>query len=136
MPVDRRLIRNLDLTVLITVLLLVLFGLAMVYSATHAAQSDPYYSLKKQVIGVVLGFLGLALIVLIDYHASERLHLVIYIVNILMLLSVLFLGRAVHGAKSWFSLGPLGLQPSEFAKVAVIVTLARHLTNKESLASA
>ena len=41
MPVDRRLIRNLDLTVLITVLLLVLFGLAMVYSATHAAQSDP-----------------------------------------------------------------------------------------------
>ena len=83
-----------------------------------------------------MALLGLVLIVLVDYHASERLHLVIYIGNILMLLFVLVLGREVHGAKSWFALGPLGFQPSEFAKVAVIVTLARHLANKESLSSA
>ncbi len=136
MPVDRRLIRNLDLTVLVTVLLLVLFGLAAVYSATHAAQSDPFFGLKKQLVGVVLGLLGMALLVLVDYHASERLHLLIYIGNILMLLSVLVFGREVHGARSWLGLGPFSLQPSEFAKVAVIVTLARHLANKESLASA
>ena len=139
MLVERRLLRNLDVTVLVTVLLLVLFGLAMVYSATHADPSlnhgDPFFVVKKQAAGVILGFLGMALIILIDYHASERFHLAIYVGNALFLLSVLFLGRETHGARSWLYIGPFSLQPSEFAKVAVIVTLARHLANKESMDS-
>ncbi|MGE5550861.1 MAG: rod shape-determining protein RodA [Bacteroidota bacterium] len=140
MLVERRLLRNLDLTVLVTVLLLVLMGLAMVFSATHANKAlnhgDPTFALKKQLVGVVLGFIGMALIILVDYHASERFHLIIYIGNALMLASVLLFGREVNGAKSWLYLGPFSsLQPSEFAKVAVIVTLARHLANKERLDS-
>ncbi|MGE5528622.1 MAG: rod shape-determining protein RodA [Patescibacteria group bacterium] len=137
MRVERRLIRNLDFTVLITVFILVLYGLAMVYSATHAnpnlPNGDQFYALKKQLMGVLLGLAGLAVIVLIDYHASERLHLFIYIGTLLLLGSVLLLGKEVNGARSWLSFGPFNLQPSEFAKVAVIVTLAGHLSRKESL---
>ncbi|MCL6614503.1 MAG: rod shape-determining protein RodA [Firmicutes bacterium] len=133
--IDRRLLRNLDHTVLVTVLLLVAFGLAMVYSATHASQADSLLTVKKQLVGVVLGFLGLTLIVLVDYHVSERLHLLVYLGNLLLLGAVLVFGKEVHGAKSWFAFGPFSFQPSEFAKVAVIVTLARHLDKKESLSS-
>ncbi|MGE5550973.1 MAG: rod shape-determining protein RodA [Bacteroidota bacterium] len=131
---ERRLLRNLDLTVLVTVLLLVLFGLAMVYSATHTLnQKDPFFATKRQLLGVILGFAGMALIILVDYHASERFHLAIYLGNLLMLGAVLIFGREVNGAKSWLDLGPIRFQPSEFAKVAAIVTLARHLANKEHL---
>jgi len=133
--IDRRLIRNLDYIVLVTVLLLVAFGLAMVYSATHASQADSLLTVKKQLVGVVLGFLGLTLIVLVDYHVSERFHLLVYLGNLLLLGAVLVFGKEVHGAKSWFAFGPFSFQPSEFAKVAVIVTLARHLDKKESLSS-
>ncbi|MGQ9778787.1 MAG: rod shape-determining protein RodA [Bacillota bacterium] len=126
-------LRHLDYTMLITVLLLVLFGLAMVYSATHTSQRDSLLTVKKQLVGVALGFLGMALIVLVDYHVSERFHLLIYFGNLLVLAAVLFLGKEVHGARSWFGFGPFGFQPSEFAKVAVIITLARHLDKKESL---
>lgn len=133
MLVERRLIKNIDFTVLITVILLVLIGLAMVYSASHATGS--MLDLRKQFIGVMLGFTGMIIIILIDYHAITRLKLAIYIGTILFLLAVLMLGRDIHGAKSWFSIGPFGLQPSEFAKVAVIITLAKYLANKESFAS-
>lgn len=131
---ERRLLRNLDLTVLVTVLLLVIFGLAMVYSATHTLnQKDPFFATKRQLLGVILGFVGMALMILVDYHVSERFHLAIYLGNLLMLGAVLIFGREVNGAKSWLDFGPIRFQPSEFAKVAVIVTLARHLANKEHL---
>lgn len=133
--IDRRLLRHLDYTVLVTVLLLVAFGLAMVYSATHDSRAESLLTVKKQLVGILLGFLGLVLIVFVDYHVSERFHLLVYFGNLLLLGAVLVFGKEVHGARSWFTFGPFSLQPSEFAKVAVIITLARHLDKKERLSS-
>ncbi|MEW5865472.1 MAG: rod shape-determining protein RodA [Bacillota bacterium] len=137
---ERRLLRNLDYSLVLAVLAMCFIGFAVVFSATRGgigqgSPPDALYFVKRQVTAFVIGTLLVGMILTMDYRLAERAHKVLYFVNVTMLVLVLVMGRRISGAQSWFRLGPLALQPSELAKVAVILTFARHLAEADDVAS-
>lgn len=136
---EHRLAKNLDYVLIASVAGLTLLGLVMIYSATRFNTSlnmgDPYFFVKKQAAAMFIGVVALLFILITDYRYFDRLASPIYLGNILLLLLVLGLGHRISGAQSWFRLGPFLMQPSEFAKIAVITTLASYLSRKQDLSS-
>ena len=133
---DRRLLKNLDFTLLSVVGLLIIVGLLLVYSATHAKieliMGDPFAFAKRQLVAVVMGIVVFGLLLFFDYRISDRMSQLLYIVNIIMLVMVLTpLGSVRNGAQSWL----FGFQPSEISKVLLIITFGKYLAEKESLQS-
>lgn len=119
---------RIDYTLLFLVLLLILWGLALLYSTSayngRVKFHDSAYYFKKQLFATSLGFLAMYLVSRTDYHRLMRLAPLLYGLSLLLSLAVLFFGDEYNGSKRWLSLGPLSFQPSEFAKAAVILFLA------------
>lgn len=113
---------------------LISIGLLMVYSATRV-NSDPYLYLQKQFISVIIGLIGMLVVFFLDYRLSDMAYHLLYVINLIMLGLVLIFGSKVNGATSWLNLGFMTIQPSEFAKLFVILTLSKHLSEKESMSS-
>jgi rod shape determining protein RodA len=127
---DRRVVRQLDPYLLGSTLVLCLFGLVMVYSTTRYG-FHPLALIRSQALHLVVGVLVAAVILVIDYRSLASGARALYVVNLLLLAAVLVAGRSSLGAQRWIGLGPLGqFQPSEFAKLAIVITLARHLTDR------
>lgn len=117
-----------DDTLLVTVLVLVIAGLGLLTSISayngNVKFHDSFYYLKKQGFATGLGLVGMAVISRIDYHRWIPLAVPGYLLSILLGVAVLLFGEEYNGSKRWLSLGPVSFQPSEFAKVAVIVFLS------------
>lgn len=130
---ERRLLKNFDWVFLILVFCLVLIGLAAVASATQFRLSDreTWLFVKKQLLWFAVAILALVFTVVIDYHWLIRWARIFYVVNIILLLAVKFFGRQALGAQRWLQIGPMDIQPSEFAKLFMIITLAAYLSRYE-----
>jgi rod shape determining protein RodA len=105
------------------------------YSSTRLAVttgSDPYFFVKRQSLWALLGFIFLTIIIFVDYHNLERYSKVIYFGAIILLIMVIFAGRSTYGARRWLAIGPFDFQPSEFAKIALIVFLADFLSKNKT----
>jgi rod shape determining protein RodA len=129
----KKLLKNLDYSLLAIVGILVFIGLMIVFSATHLkVAGNPYFYLIRQIGAGLIG-LGCAFALqFYDYRISDRISHILYGLNIILLLLVLSpLGKEVNGAKSWLFF----FQPAEFSKIILIVTLAKYLAEKESLNS-
>ena len=117
-----------DDTLLVTVLVLVIAGLVLLTSISayngNVKFHDSFYYLKKQGFATGLGLVGMAVVSRIDYHRWIPLAVPGYLLSILLGVAVLLFGEEYNGSKRWLSLGPGSFQPSEFAKVAVIVFLS------------
>ncbi len=117
-----------DDTLLAVVLILAGIGLVILYSTSayngRVKFHDSLYYLKKQGFATLLGLAGMAVVARIDYHRWVPLAVPGYLVAILLSVAVMFFGDEYNGSKRWLSLGPVSFQPSEFAKVAVILFLA------------
>lgn len=113
---------------LAVVVILVAVGLVMLYSTSsyngEVKFHDPYYYLKKQGFATFIGFLGMVIVSRVDYHRWAVLAIPGYLAAIALSVAVMLFGDEYNGSKRWLSLGPLSFQPSEFAKVAVILFLA------------
>ncbi len=120
--------RKYDYTLLVALCLLLVTGLMILYSTSayngEVKFHDSFYYLKKQLFASGLGIAGMFLIANIDYHFWQRLAVLGYITAILLSVAVIFVGDEYNGSKRWLSLGPFSFQPSEFAKVALILFLA------------
>ncbi|MDH4180339.1 MAG: rod shape-determining protein RodA, partial [Armatimonadota bacterium] len=131
---DIRLFKRLDWTLLAAVLLLCLYGLLMIHSATRAPDASgfapPGEFVRKQALWLLIGLAAFILTIFFDYEKIARWHIPIYALTLLLLLLVLKIGRAPTGAASWIALGGFRLQPSEFAKIAVILSLAAFLSSR------
>lgn len=127
LKIDRRLILHFDWPLLACALLVIGCGLLTVLSATHMPGRLMSGLFTRQVIWAALGLIGLLLAVSFDYHWLERYAYFLYAVAMLLLLATALLGASGGGARRWINLGPASLQPSEFAKLALVVALARHL---------
>ena len=118
-----------DVLLVCMVLFLVVFGLAVLYSTGSYNGSvrfgDAFYYMKKQFFAAALGMLAMYLISCMDYHIFEIYAIAAYLISLALSTLVLFAGNAYNGSRRWLSLGPLSFQPSEFAKLAVILFLAR-----------
>ena len=119
-----------DLVLLVVVLALTLLGIAMVYSASGIkaldALDDPRYFLGWQSLWATLGLIGMLAAARVDYHRYRALALPLLAAAIVMLAAVLIpgVGTTVNGAARWLRAGPVGIQPAEFAKLALILYLA------------
>lgn len=117
-----------DYSLLVVVFLLVIIGLVILYSTSayngQVKFCDKFYYLKKQAFATALGLGLMFLVANIDYHVWRQFAVLSYIVAILLSVAVLFIGDEYNGSKRWLSFGPLSFQPSEFAKIAVVLFLA------------
>jgi cell division protein FtsW len=120
--------RYFDYSLLFIIIFLVCFGLVMLYSTSSYNGQDKFgdsaYFLKKQLRGTVLGLIAMFIISKINYHFWERFTLLAFVLAHILSAAVLLFGTDVNGSKRWLKLGPLSFQPSEFAKLAVILFLA------------
>jgi len=134
---DRRLLQCFDWGLLGLTFAIAAVGLIALYSAVSAGAVEPDLALfKKQLVWYAVGSVVMVVCFLFDYKQFERYANVIYVASLGSLTAVLFLGKYVGGSRRWLPLGPFSLQPSEMAKVAVILILARYyakIINTEGL---
>ena len=124
---DRRLIRNFGWALFLMTLAFCAISLLNLYSASY--ETGLVY-FKKQFIWVGIGVLTLVLVSFVNYRFLKQYSIYIYGVSILLLLFVLFFGKEVAGSKSWINIASVvNIQPSELAKIAVIIILARFYDN-------
>jgi rod shape determining protein RodA len=123
--------RHIDLALLAATVAIAGMGMLMVYSATNEklreAGLDPYMYLKRQSVWVVLGLLVMAVIVSVDYRVLRDVAPVIFLGTFVLLVLVLSpLGSSTRGAQAWFQFGSFQLEPSEWAKLALIVCVSAY----------
>ena len=122
--------RNYNFRLVLFILIICGLGIAIVGSANDGEGSS---NVMKQALGMVIGFCGMIVISLIDYGWILKFYWVIYIFDIGLLAAVLLIGDSHHGAQRWIDIGEsLTIQPSEFAKIFLILFFAKFLSvNKE-----
>jgi cell division protein FtsW len=128
-------VRQLEQRVLVLVTLgLVAFGLVMVFSATSASaalgEGDPMYFLVKQGLYALAGIAAMLVLSRFDYHRLRPLAPVLLVVAFVACVAVLAIAPQINGARRWFLVGPISLQPSEFAKVAICIWVAAVLARR------
>ena len=128
--IERNLIRNFDIWLFLVTLFLVGIGVAVIYSATYQAGEEYDYPLR-QLSWAGVGFMALFVGLLVDYKKLDRFAYLFYFVNLGLLLLVLVSGKVVLGAQRWLRLGAFSFQPSELAKITVIMVLARFLGERK-----
>jgi rod shape determining protein RodA len=119
--------RSLDPMLLLVSLTLSGFGILAVYAAGTTAREA--YAMD-QALGFVVGLAGAIPLALIDYRFWQRYLRLIYGLVLLMLLAVMVMGAAAGGAQRWVDIGPVQVQPSEFAKLGMVVVLAGYFAEK------
>jgi rod shape determining protein RodA len=122
----KRILNNLDYVLLFSVFALILIGITLIASATHANVPSPHrfnFVIRQTIFAAVNIGLGLYLLHF-DYRMLKSLAKPLYILNLVALLAVMFVGRTALGAQRWLQLGPISIQPSEFAKAIMIISLA------------
>lgn len=125
-----------DFIIFFAVIALLGIGVVMVYSSSAVSAyvnfDDSYYFLKRQIIWASLGLLAMVLTMNVDYHVWRKLAKPVMLVTLILLVLVLVpgLGKVVNGARRWLGFGSLYLQPSEIAKLSMVLftatSLAKH----------
>lgn len=114
-------------------LLLVGFGWLNILSASHTGSSIDYFDFSqpfgKQLVFIFLTFGLIVLLLAIDAKFYERFSSVIYIVSMLSLVGLFIFGKNVNGATSWYAIGGMTIQPSEFAKMATALAVAKYISD-------
>lgn len=112
--------RHINIRLFIWLYALLILGLNVIASAT---KSDQYET--KQLFGIILGSVAIIVLMLIDYHFVLKFYWLIYLLNLALLLAVKFFGNENKGAQRWIELGPIQIQPSEFAKIFLVLFFAK-----------
>ncbi len=127
--------KKLELTLLISVILISLFGLVMIYSASYIwadyKYGDALKFVKNQGLFLMIGIFLMIFISKIDYHILYKKSNIILLSCIILLILVLIpgIGTVRNGSRSWFGIGSFGIQPSEFAKLGIIIFVSKYLAN-------
>lgn len=121
--------KKFDFVLLITMIVLCIYGLVILKSATLSYGTNSY--LKSQTIAIAIGLFAILFLVLLDYEFLGKMYIPIYIICNVLLLAVLIFGFGEDewGARSWLKIGPIVFQPSEFVKIGLIISLAKFIDN-------
>ena len=126
-----------SLLIFLSAFLLSAFGLLMIYSSSHIWSeykfNDPYYYVRHQLIFFFIGLILIYFIRKIDYKLYYKYSNIILLGSFILLVLVLIpgLGQVRNGSRSWFGIGSLGIQPSELAKISLIIFTAKYLSKSE-----
>ncbi|MCL1924084.1 MAG: FtsW/RodA/SpoVE family cell cycle protein, partial [Defluviitaleaceae bacterium] len=131
---------NLDYTFLICTIILVLFGILMVFSASYYQafnnSNDRFRYLIQQSFAAILGAAVMLVLSNINYRYFKRFTTLIYIISIVLSILVLFIGAEHGGARRWILIPGFGsVQPSEVAKVALILKLSAVISSRKNMLS-
>ena len=130
--------KKLNILLLIIVTIMALYGIIMIYSASSVwAQykfNDAFHFAKYQFIFFIISFLCMLIVKKIDYNLYKRHSNKILLLSLILLILVLIpgIGTLRNGSRSWFKIGPFGLQPSEIAKVSLIIFLSKYLEKNQN----
>ena len=121
----RSVFKNTDYIILILALILAIVGIVGIYSAgkNSTSSSDEYI---KQIIWIGISFVAMFVVWMLDYHLSSIIGLIGYPICLILLVAVLFMPE-INGASSWFSIGSVQIQPSEFMKIAYILFFSKYI---------
>lgn len=122
----QRPLRSLDPVLVLVAVALMVFGIVAVYAA--AVEGYEGYAFR-QVTGIAVGLAGAIPLAIVDYRLLKLILKPLYITALVLLVAVLLIGSMVNGAQSWIDFGPVSFQPSEFAKLLVVVALAGFLAD-------
>ncbi len=122
-------LKNFDWLLFSSVFLLLSFGLAEIYSITLSHGELDFLNFKKQVFFILLGIFLLFLFAFLDYHFLKNSSIYLYLIGVIVLIGVLIFGVEIRGTKGWFYFGNFGIQPVEFAKIILIIFLARFFSS-------
>ena len=127
--------KKIEFTLLLSVILISIFGIIMIYSASNIwaeyKYNDPYKYLKNQSLFFVIGLILLYFVSKINYKKYYKYSNKILFICIILLILVLIpgIGSIRNGSRSWFGIGSFGIQPSEFAKLGLIIFVSKYLSN-------
>lgn len=125
---NKGLFEKTDLLLIGTVLSILACGLLAVFSATYSMDAGHF---TRQLWTGIAGIVLMILISFVPPRFISRASYVLYIISLILLVLVLIFGKRIAGSKSWFSVGNLGIQPSELAKITTILALANFLTKPD-----
>ncbi|HUA32305.1 MAG TPA: rod shape-determining protein RodA [Candidatus Binataceae bacterium] len=124
---DRRIILHFDWTVFLIVLGLAGIGLISVISASYGGHKLINPLVIRQVVWIAVGVLALVIAALFDYRALQTYAYPLYVAVVGLLIAVMIAGHATGGSRRWINLGFFHLEPSELAKLAVVLVMVRYL---------
>lgn len=125
-------LNKIDFLQLIAMTLLLSIGVAFIYSTGQQVGSKLALTFwKKQVVWITIGFSVWAFLAILDYRFFKYWSIIIYVISLFLLVYVLYFGILRYGARRWIQLGGLRLQPSELAKISVLLMIASVLSLKK-----
>ena len=131
--------RSVSASIFIIVSLLIAIGVVMIYSASamhgYEKMQDSLYFIKRHIVYVVLGYISMFAIMAMNISLLKTFSKWMIAFSGILLLAVLIpgLGREISGARRWFSFGPITFQPSELAKIAIIIYIADIAARREAI---
>jgi rod shape determining protein RodA len=130
---DRRLLSQVTWSVLIALAGLIGISMVVIASAAHTMPGGERGFLIRQGVAVAVGLVGGIVLMGFNYRDFKAWGREIYVVTLVMLVAVMVAGHSALGAQRWIKLGPIQFQPSEPAKLLLIISLARFLSDRERL---
>jgi len=127
----RRHFESFDFLLMILVLAAAAAGVVIIGSATRINLGYDRSSFNTQIIWAATGFALLLIAAFVDYNFICKFYIPVYIVNIFLLILVLALDRTTRGVARWIKIGSFGIQPSEFAKIFLIIFMAKFIDKKK-----
>lgn len=130
---------NINLLLIICIIVISLFGLIMIYSASNIWAeykfNNPYKFVIHQGVFLIIGLILMTILSKIDYHLyyEKANQIILGCIILLILVLIPGIGTIRNGSRSWFGIGAFGIQPSEFAKLGIIIFSAKYFSrnNKE-----
>ncbi|MCF6460911.1 rod shape-determining protein RodA [Clostridium sp. Cult3] len=124
--------KRFDLALFITVLLLCIYGIVMIKSATLSFDTNRH--VKVQAISTILGVIAIVFFVLLDYQFIGKFYIPIYVISVGLLVAVALFGIGAEqwGSDSWLKIGGFVFQPAEIAKVGIIIFLAKYIDKNKN----
>lgn len=129
--------RKLDYLLVGGIIILSIFGIIMIASASYIwaeyKYADPYKYVRNQAIFFILGLILMFVVSRIDYHVLLKKANILLLTTLVLLILVIIpgIGSVRNGSRSWFGIGSLGIQPSEFAKLVLVIFTAKYLSFNE-----
>ena len=127
---EKKFFASLDKILLIAILLMLVLGLFVLYSASREYSSQTI--VLRQIFWIVFGLVVLFGILRIDYQKFINISYLLYGINLLFLILVLFVGKTKGGSHRWIDLGIFNIQPSELAKITIVLTISSYIGSRRN----
>ena len=131
--IDRKLLKYIDIGIIVVVILIVIFGTMNIFSVTQPANRAiiSYKYLKSQGLFFIVGIIIMYLIITVDYTIIGAYAGLMYWASVFLLLVNRVMSAKQYGQANWIQIGPVGFQPAEFAKLALIIMLAKKIDDMD-----